>query len=69
MTGWRRETVEMIYLYDGKTSRLSFPDVAEIEAVMSEYFDHQETRYLGYEMGDRCPIVTYRVRRRTPRDA
>ena len=69
MTGWRRETVEMIYLYDGKTSRLSFPDVAEIEAVMSEYFDHQETRYLDYELGDRCPILTYRVRRKTPRDA
>ncbi|HEV2686248.1 MAG TPA: hypothetical protein VGW79_06390, partial [Actinomycetota bacterium] len=63
MTRWRRETVEMIYLYEGKTSRLSFPDVAEIDAVMSEYFDHQETRYLDYEMGDRCPIVTYRVRR------
>jgi hypothetical protein len=69
MTGWRRETVEMIYLYEGKTSRLSFPDVAEIEAVMSEHFDHQQTRYLDYELGDHCPIVTYRVRRRTPRDA
>jgi hypothetical protein len=69
MTGWRRETVEMIYLYEGKTSRLSFPDVAEIEAVMSEHFDHLETRYLDYEMGDRCPILTYRVRRKTSRYA
>jgi len=69
ITGWRRETVEMIYLYEGKTSRLSFPDVAEIGAVMNEYFDHQETRYLDYEMGDRCPIVTYRARRRTSTDA
>jgi hypothetical protein len=62
MTGWRRETVDMIYLYEGKTSRLSFPNVAELEAVMSEYFDPLETRYLGYEIGDRCPIVTCRVR-------
>ena len=69
MTGWRHETVDMIYLYEGKTSRLSFPDVAEVQAVMSEYFDHRETRYLDYEMGDRCPIMTYRVRRKMPRDA
>lgn len=62
MTGWQRETVDMIYLYEGKTSRLSFPDTAELAAVMSEYFDTLETRYLDYEMGDRCPIVTYRVR-------
>ena len=64
MTGWRKETVEMIYLYEGKTSRLSFPNVAELEEVMSEYFERLETRYLGYEMGDRCPVVTYRVRRK-----
>lgn len=69
MTGWRRDTVDMIYLYEGKTSRLSFPDAGEIEAVMSEHFDHLETRYLDYEMGDRCPIVTYRARRKAPRDA
>ncbi len=62
MTGWQRETVDMIYLYEGKTSRLAFPDTAELAAVMSEYFDTLETRYLDYEMGDRCPIVTCRVR-------
>jgi hypothetical protein len=69
MTGWRREAVEMIYLYEGKSSRLSFPNVTEIEAVMSEFFDHLETRYLDYEMGERCPIMTYRVRAEVPRDA
>jgi len=62
MTGWQRETVEMIYLYEGKTSRLAFPTVAELESVMSEHFDTLETRYLDYEMGDCCPIITYRVR-------
>jgi hypothetical protein len=62
LTGWQRETVDMIYLYQGKTSRLAFPDTAELAAVMSEYFDTLETRYLDYEMGDRCPILTYRVR-------
>lgn len=62
MTGWQRETVDMIYLYEGKTSRLAFPDTAELADVMSEYFDPLETRYLDYEMGDHCPIVTYRVR-------
>ena len=56
----------MIYLYEGKTSRLTFPDVSEIERVMGEFFDHRETRYLDYEMGDRCPIATYRARRRVP---
>lgn len=61
MTGWQQETVDMIYLYEGKTSRLTFPTIAELEGVMSEHFDTLETRYLDYELGDCCPIVTYRV--------
>jgi len=62
MTGWQRETVDMIHLYEGKTSRLAFPSIGELEAVMSEYFDTLETRCLDYELGGCCPIVTYRVR-------
>ena len=62
MTGWQRETVDMIHLYEGKTSRLAFPSIAELEALMSEHFDTLETRYLDYELGECCPIVTYRVR-------
>jgi len=62
MTGWRRETVEMIYLYEGKSSRLSFPDMAEIEVVMGQHFTRDRLRCLDYEMGDRCPIATFRAR-------
>ena len=63
ITGWSREAIETIRLYDGKDSRLSFPSAAEIDAVMSEYFEKIDECYLPHDMGERCPIVSYRRRR------
>ena len=59
MTGWSRGTIETMAIYDGKDSRLSFPTAAEMEAVMSEFFEKRDEHYLSYEMGERCPIVSY----------
>jgi hypothetical protein len=62
MTGWTREVIETIRLYEGKDSRLSFPDAAEIDMVMREQFEKLDERYQPYEMGERCPIISYRRR-------
>ena len=61
-TGWPREAIGTIRLYDGKDSRLSFPSAAEIDAVMSEHFEEIDVGYLPQETGGRCPIVSYRRR-------
>jgi hypothetical protein len=61
-TGWPREGIETIRLYDGKDSRLSFPSAVQIEALMSEHFDKLDERYLPYELGERCPILSFRPR-------
>jgi hypothetical protein len=63
MTGWTQGAIETIHLYDGKDSRLTFPTVAEIDAVMGKYFEKLDERYLPYEIGERCPIVSYRPQR------
>ena len=62
MTGWPQAAIETIYLFDGKDSRLSFPSAAQMEAVMSEHFDKLAVRNLSYELGERCPILSFRPR-------
>jgi hypothetical protein len=62
MTGWPRAVIETINLFDGKDSRLSFPSVLQMEAPMSEHFDKLDERYLPYELGERCPILSFRPR-------
>jgi hypothetical protein len=62
MTGWSRAVIETIRLYDGKDSRLSFPSAAQMWAVLSEDFDKLDERYLPYELGERCPVLSLRPR-------
>jgi hypothetical protein len=54
--------IETINLFDGKDSRLSFPSVLQMEALMGEHFDKLDERYLPYELGERCPILSFRPR-------
>jgi len=62
MTGWTPEVIETIRPWEGKDSRLSFPNAGEMERVMSEHFDRQDERRLPVELGERCPVVSYRPR-------
>ena len=61
-TGWSQATIETMAIYKGRDSRLSFPSAAQLDALMREYFDKLDERYLSYEMGERCPIVSFRPR-------
>ena len=61
-TGWSQATIETMAIYEGRDSRLSFPSAAQLDALMREYFDKLDERYLPYEMGERCPIVSFRPR-------
>lgn len=63
MTGWPAGAIETIRLYEGKDSRLSFPSAAEMDAAMSEHFEKIDKHYLPMQMGERCPIVSYRRRK------
>lgn len=65
-TGWSRASIETIRPWADKPSRLSFPLAAEIDATMGEYFDKHAERTLGYELGERCPVVAYHPRAGRP---
>jgi hypothetical protein len=68
-TGWTRGAVDTIRPWDGKDSRLSFPTAAQIDHVVSEHFDKLDERRVAQELGERCPIMTFRPRRRACRGA
>jgi SAM-dependent methyltransferase len=63
-TGWVTEVVETIRPWEGKDARLSFPRAAEMDAVLDEYFEREQEHRLDYELGERCPIASFRARRR-----
>ena len=63
MTGWSREEIETIRPWKGKDSRLVFPGATEWDIAMSEFFVKHDERVPAYELGERCPIMSYRARR------
>jgi hypothetical protein len=68
-TGWPPEAIETMRPWAGKDSRLSFPSAAQLATVFSEHFDREDERCLEYELGERCPIVSFRPRQRARREA
>jgi hypothetical protein len=62
LTGWSELEIDTLRIYEGKDARLSFPSAEEMAALMTEHFETVgETRF-DYEMGERCPVMTYRRR-------
>jgi SAM-dependent methyltransferase len=61
-TGWDEQTIETIKLFAGKRTHLSFPTLAEVQAVLAEYFDEISICHPEYPLGERCPILAF-VRR------
>lgn len=61
-TGWSRETIDTITLYQDKQNRFSFATLAEVLEVLENHF-YKESIYIPqYELGERCPIITFRPR-------
>jgi hypothetical protein len=56
-TGWPREVIDTIDVYQQSSAALCFPNRVEFQ----EYFEqHFETRWLAsghYDLADRCPVV------------
>lgn len=62
-TGWNQNVIETIRFYQGKQTRLSFPSLAELQAVLSADFDPISIENLQYPLGERCPTVAF-IRRK-----
>jgi len=61
-TGWSEIEIDTLRLYRDKDTRLSFPTASEMASVMAEHFETIGESRSDYEMGDRCPVLTYRRR-------
>lgn len=61
-TGWTREVVDTINLYENKQNKFSFATLPEIIETLSHYFQQESIYFPQYELGERCPIITFRSR-------
>ena len=56
--GWSERAVGTIEFYRDSQARLRFPTLEEFRTVLAEEFENIEVTYPGYELGERCPVVT-----------
>jgi len=57
---WPREVVDTIDAYRGSALVYSFPSLDHVRDVMSERFEEVAVTTPDYELGERCPTVTWR---------
>jgi len=60
--GWRLESILTINAYRDVDAYYTFPTLQEVRAVMNDWFEETGIYYGDYELGERCPMVTYRAR-------
>jgi SAM-dependent methyltransferase len=58
--GWAPESIQTIALYREKRVNHSFPTLDEAIATLQPSFRRDTVHHPGYELGGRCPIVTFR---------
>jgi SAM-dependent methyltransferase len=55
LTGWEKQSIRSIEIYEGQDVVHTFPTVSELRSVISEFFDEVSIATPGYLLGDRCP--------------
>jgi hypothetical protein len=61
-TGWPEREVGSIEGYRGVDDCYSFPTEQEVIVALAEAFEHLETWRPAYELGERCPHLSFRRR-------
>jgi hypothetical protein len=61
-TGWSRESIDTITLYQNKQNHFAFASLADIYDVFNKYFHNESIYFPSYELGERCPIIAFRPR-------
>ena len=61
-TGWDAPGIRMIELYRGTPTVHTFSTLAEMRAVLGEFFEEIDISATSEVMGDRCPILLARPR-------
>jgi len=58
-TGWSELEIDTLRIYRDKDARLSFPSADELASLMAAQFATVGAARMDYEMGERCPVMTY----------
>jgi hypothetical protein len=61
-TGWSKEAVETINLYENKNNYFSFATLPEVIELFNSQFHKESIYFPQYELGERCPIIVFRPR-------
>lgn len=56
---WRVETIRTLEAYRGVQTRYTFPRMDELRALSADVFTESRVELGGYELGERCPTITY----------
>lgn len=57
--GWPTELLATITCYQNSSAVFTFPTLPEVRQLFSLYFDEISCHVPTYEMGDRCPTLTF----------
>ena len=62
LSGWPRGTIDTMEAYRDAPARYSFPTLEEVRAALAPDFEFVHAAYPHYELGERCPVVSFRRR-------
>jgi hypothetical protein len=62
LTGWEKQSLQSIELYEGQDVVHTFPTVSELRSVLGEFFDEVSISTPSYLLGDRCPSFVLKPR-------
>jgi hypothetical protein len=61
-TGWAEPVIATIDAYRDRDDRYSYSTEREVIECLAEKFELLETWHPSYELGDRCPHLSFRCR-------
>jgi SAM-dependent methyltransferase len=62
LSGWPREILDTMDAYRDAPARYSFPTLDEVRGALAPEFEFVHAAYPQYELGERCPVVSFRRR-------
>jgi SAM-dependent methyltransferase len=60
LSGWSPDTIHTLEAYRHAEARYSFYSLADAGSLLSPEFEFLDAAWPGYELGERCPIASFR---------
>ncbi|MDP2783120.1 MAG: methyltransferase domain-containing protein [Sulfurimicrobium sp.] len=60
LSGWSLDAIRTLEAYRHASARYSFYGMAELRSMLAPEFEFLDAAWPGYELGERCPIASFR---------